>query len=82
MGTMWRFVDPVLYNVEKLRIETFTTTDKPPNTVQNKKPIKTSDLRWPVVRFQIPAGTREMMVVPETWKVELPSGEILHLVFR
>jgi len=27
--------------------------------------------------FQIPAGTREMMVVPETWKVELPSGEIL-----
>ncbi len=33
---------------------------------------------YPLVRFPIPGTNqnREMLVQPETWKVELPSGEV------
>ena len=32
---------------------------------------------YPVVEFILPhAGTRRMLVMPEVWKVELPSGEV------
>ena len=33
--------------------------------------------RWPVVRFMIADGTsRDLLCQPETWKVELPNGEV------
>jgi ATP-dependent DNA helicase PIF1 len=33
--------------------------------------------KWPLVRFVISDGTsRELLCSPETWKVELPNGEI------
>lgn len=31
---------------------------------------------YPVVEFLVPGGTRRVLVQPETWKVELPSGEV------
>lgn len=32
---------------------------------------------WPLVEFALPDGTsRQLLVQPETWKVELPSGEV------
>lgn len=32
---------------------------------------------WPLVEFTLPDGTsRQLLVQPETWKVELPSGEV------
>lgn len=35
-------------------------------------------IQYPLVRFPIPGTNqhREMLVQPETWKVELPSGEV------
>ena len=33
--------------------------------------------QWPVVRFQITDGTsRDLLCQPESWKVELPNGEV------
>ncbi|OLL25652.1 Glycogen phosphorylase, partial [Neolecta irregularis DAH-3] len=32
---------------------------------------------WPLVRFNLSSGmTRDLLVQPESWKIELPSGEI------
>ena len=37
----------------------------------------TTARRWPVVRFMIADGTsRDLLCQPETWKVELPNGEV------
>ncbi|CAE6486407.1 unnamed protein product [Rhizoctonia solani] len=32
--------------------------------------------KYPLVEFRVPRGTRKLLVMPETFKVELPSGEI------
>ena len=41
------------------------------------KPKPKSGQVWPVVAFSIPGGyTKEVMIVPESFKVELPSGEV------
>ncbi|KXT01540.1 hypothetical protein AC578_6337 [Pseudocercospora eumusae] len=37
----------------------------------------TTSRRWPVVRFAVADGTwRDLLCQPETWKVELPNGEV------
>lgn len=37
----------------------------------------TTARRWPVVRFMITDGTtRDLLCQPESWKVELPNGEV------
>lgn len=41
------------------------------------KTTKGDAKKYPVVEFILPnAGTRRMLVMPEVWKVELPSGEV------
>lgn len=38
---------------------------------------KTTARLWPLVEFVLPDGTsRQLLVQPEQWKVELPSGEV------
>jgi ATP-dependent DNA helicase PIF1 len=32
--------------------------------------------KYPLVEFKVPRGTRQLLVMPETFKVELPNGEI------
>jgi ATP-dependent DNA helicase PIF1 len=33
--------------------------------------------KWPLVRFTMPDGTiKDMLIMTETWKIELPNGEI------
>lgn len=32
--------------------------------------------KYPLVEFRIPRGTRKLLVMPETFKVELPNGEV------
>jgi ATP-dependent DNA helicase PIF1 len=39
-----------------------------PDTFASKKPM-------PVVRFSVPGGTRDVLVVMDTFKVDLPTGE-------
>lgn len=33
--------------------------------------------QWPLVRFVVPGGTRDLLVRPETWKNEEPNGEVI-----
>lgn len=41
------------------------------------KATKGDGKKYPVVEFILPhAGTRRMLVMPDVWKVELPSGEV------
>lgn len=45
--------------------------------LKENAPKKGKDTRaYPIVRFEIRGSHRELMVTPETWKSELPSGEI------
>ncbi|KAJ1306990.1 hypothetical protein OPQ81_007970 [Rhizoctonia solani] len=32
--------------------------------------------KYPLVEFRVPRGTRKLLVMPETFKVELPNGEV------
>ncbi|KAG8740552.1 hypothetical protein FRC10_004168 [Ceratobasidium sp. 414] len=32
--------------------------------------------KYPLVEFRVPRGTRKMLVMPESFKVELPNGEV------
>jgi ATP-dependent DNA helicase PIF1 len=78
MGKVVRFVDPALYG---------TGVDDVPEIVgsvggsgSGKKSGTASTggaTLWPVVEFLVPGGVRrEVMILPEIWKVELPNGEV------
>jgi len=46
---------------------------------KSKKPKSSagSGKRFPIVRFNFPGGsTRDIPIGMETWKIELPSGEV------
>jgi len=43
---------------------------------KKKKASAAGQPQFPLVRFVVPGGTRDVLVVSETWKVELPSGEV------
>lgn len=38
--------------------------------------VSSSARPYPVVRFKVPGGVRDMLVEPDTFKTELPTGEI------
>lgn len=69
IGRIIRFVDPAT--------ETGAEVSK-----DSKKPASSSgsgSMRWPVVEFTVPGShgyTREVMIQSESWKVELPGGEV------
>lgn len=43
---------------------------------KNKDGASTS-MKWPLVRFTLPDGSgRTLLCQPETWKIELPNGEV------
>lgn len=80
MGRVVRFVDPQKYKDEVLDDAQFTN-EKESKPVSKGASAKGSSARvdvqkWPVVEFVVPGGKREVMVMPETWKVELPNGEV------
>lgn len=72
MGRVVRFVNPTQHASE-------TGAEVPK---ESRKPASSSgsrDMDWPIVEFTIPGShgyTREVMIQLETWKVELPSGEV------
>ena len=54
-------------------------TDLDPEEASKKRLLRgiTASREWPVVRFTIADGTsRDLLCQPESWKVELPSGEV------
>ena len=43
----------------------------------NKEPPPITGQKWPLVRFKLSDGTsRDLLCVRETWKIELPDGEV------
>ncbi|KAI5895299.1 uncharacterized protein SCHCODRAFT_02227720 [Schizophyllum commune H4-8] len=79
MGRVIRFEDPATYSGDM-------TSDDPKDAragmqkKQQQAGVKQTagvpSKRYPVVEFITPHGTREMLVMPDTFKVELPNGEI------
>ncbi len=47
------------------------------NDQRARKGTRMPGRKWPLVRFHVPGGgTRDYLAMPETWKTELPDGEI------
>lgn len=47
------------------------------HAIRSKELIASTMQLWPLVRFHFPDGTfRELLCMPEMWKIELPNGEI------
>lgn len=82
MGKVVRFQDPGAYKA----------SDEAQKVDDKKKKTGGTGIVWPVVAFPCPGGiVREILVQPESWKVELPNGEVqvsrtqvglLHMVIR
>lgn len=72
MGRVIRFIDPVSYTAETGHD---TVNGVGATSAIPKKSSPSS--RWPEVEFSLAnGGKRTVLVTPETWKVELPSGEV------
>lgn len=85
MGRVIRFVDPAVYGTEADEeggaLASITTSAPPSRSGSSappvKKPVVGASQPYPVVEFLLPhGGKRQIMVTPESFKVELPSGEI------
>jgi ATP-dependent DNA helicase PIF1 len=66
--------------VASLAEEVRKVVDKPSLTARfgnNKDPSPNTGREYPLVRFALADGTtRDLLVMPEDWKIELPSGEV------
>jgi len=80
MGRVLRFVDPNVYGTEQDR-EGDTSViggTGQAGPVGKKATASVSPTRfYPVVEFILPhGGRRRCLIMPDIWKVELPSGEV------
>lgn len=78
MGKIIRFVEPAVYGTDHDDVDVdgnVLAGGKPKS--QTKKTAPTREMLMPVVEFLVPnKGRRQAIIIPETWKVELPSGEV------
>ncbi|KAL5512888.1 PIF1 [Sanghuangporus vaninii] len=71
IGRVIRFMDP-----SQARDEGVSGLGEEKGGEKQPKKPKSGQL-WPVVEFRIPGGFfKEVMIVPESFKVELPNGEV------
>ncbi|KZV74501.1 hypothetical protein PENSPDRAFT_194198 [Peniophora sp. CONT] len=76
MGIIKRFVDPAKYSAEQTDELLGGGKDKNAKGKKDEGPPRAEKL-VPLVEFSTPGGgKRPILVLPEEWKVELPSGEI------
>lgn len=71
MGKVIKFVDPATWNKPEVPEEE--------GKAKNPKGATVGGVKYPLVRFPIqgqPGQYREVMIQPETWKIELPNGEV------
>ena len=74
MGIVKRFVDPAKYSAEQT--DDILGKNKDAKGKKDEGPPR-ADKLVPLVEFSTPGGgKRPILVLPEEWKVELPSGEI------
>ncbi|KAF5387400.1 hypothetical protein D9757_005787 [Collybiopsis confluens] len=77
MGRIIRFADPNTYMQEGEIPPTTTTLSKPSSSTSKPGANARPTQFLPVVEFILPNGQhKEMLVMPENFKVELPSGEV------
>ncbi|KAJ2918646.1 hypothetical protein MD484_g1770, partial [Candolleomyces efflorescens] len=79
MGKIVSFVDPAEYAKDALEAATGVVGGGSGSAAGSKKPAAStgSFKLYPLVEFRIPnGGTRKVLVLPEVFKVELPSGEV------
>lgn len=66
--------------MEALGEEVRKAAERPTLTAKfsnNKDPSPNTGREFPLVRFSVSDGTtRDLLVMPEDWKIELPSGEV------
>lgn len=78
MGTIIEFVEPNQFLQNPDDPHTFNTKpgSKPNSTATGKDTKKSAAItqKWPVVEFTNPR--RKILIQPESWKVELPDGEV------
>ncbi|KAK7051327.1 golgi uridine diphosphate-N-acetylglucosamine transporter [Paramarasmius palmivorus] len=70
VGRVVRFCDPALYSTENMPVP------KEKTGLKSKGSTTKVGTRYPVIDFEVPNGTRKMLVVPEVFKVTLPNGAI------
>ncbi|VDB84874.1 unnamed protein product [Peniophora sp. CBMAI 1063] len=74
MGIVKRFVDPAKYSSEQ---DDIIGGNKGKDAKGKKEEPQRAEKLVPLVEFSTPGGgKRPILVLPEEWKVELPSGEI------
>jgi ATP-dependent DNA helicase PIF1 len=84
MGKVLRFVDPAVYGTQDdpesnpgAGVVGGTSSTTAGGGAAKKHAAALGARRYPVVDFDLPNGIkRRMLVMPEAWTVELPSGEI------
>jgi ATP-dependent DNA helicase PIF1 len=86
MGRVIRFVDPAVYGTELDEgfsgeanvVGAASATGGVGSAAKKQSAAAVAKTRlYPVVEFILPhGGKRRMLIMPEVWKVELPSGEI------
>lgn len=85
MGRVMRFVNPTVYGTELDLdggaggggVAGGSTMGSVVGSAVKKGSAAVGGMEYPVVQFLLPSGTqRTVIVLPEVWKVELPSGEI------
>lgn len=81
IGRVVRFADPELYGTEKdpYGPSFDAKAAAAAKEKEAKKPLgKTvgGGIEYPVIEFATNAGKRQHIIQPETFKVELPSGEV------
>lgn len=78
MGRIVRFVDPAQYGEEGgATLGGGSTNTAPSSKGGSSKKAPTGPVkRYPIVDFLLSNGQhRQVLVLPESWKVELPNGE-------
>ena len=87
MGKVLRFIEPALYGTSEDPESSIagagvvgggaTSSTTTGGSAAKKNAAAIGAKRYPVVEFDLPNGIkRRMLVMPEAWTVELPSGEI------
>ena len=70
IGKVVDFMDETEYAKQSGALQEEESRDK-------TAPGPNSSRKWPLVRFHLPNGsTRDYLATPETWKTELPDGEV------
>lgn len=79
MGRVVRFCDPSTYGMDNEQDASKNASSSKPGTSSvsgSASTVKVAQL-LPIVEFVMPnGGHKEMLVIPESFKVELPNGEV------